>query len=203
MGVFFLDFICFWGLFFKSEEQDVKLRKLFSCIMIISAGFIPIINSSFFQPFFKGNMSYFEELWLWFILLGIVFITLGVKIHSLAFKAISGKKIDEEQLQLVKKKIYAIARHPTFLSWLFIFIGITFIMDSFIALLFCPILTACLELLGLFEEKYILIPKFGDSYIAYVKKTPNRLISHPYNYLLIILAIIVGYIGFINLGYIT
>ncbi len=166
--------------------------------MIITIGIIPIINSSFFQPFFKENFSYFGQYRIWFLIIGIIFIGIGLKIHSLAFKALNAKKIDVKQLELIRKDMFAIIRHPIYLSWILMFFGIVLIFDSFIALIFCPILTIFVEFLGFFEEKYILIPEFGKKYKDYKKKTPYRLIAPPYNYLLIILAIIAAYIGFLN-----
>ncbi|MBY8987783.1 MAG: hypothetical protein KGD61_04965, partial [Candidatus Lokiarchaeota archaeon] len=57
-----------------------------------------------------------------------------------------------------------------------------------------------IEILGFFEEKYVLLPEFGKKYNDYRRKTPNRLISQPYNYLLIIIAILVFYVGFLNIS---
>ena len=166
--------------------------------MIISAFLIPLFSSSFFQTFFNENISYFGQFWSWFLLLGIVFIVIGLKFHSLAKKALNVKESKEGRPFLIKKGIFEITRHPLYLSWFFIFLGFTFIMDSFAALIFCPLLVISIELLGYLEEKYILIPNYGNEYENYKEKSPNRLISQPYNYLLIIIAIIVVYIGFIN-----
>ena len=198
--VFFLNFICYWAFYFKSENIKNKSSKIFSIIMIISAGLIPIVNSSLFQPFININVSYFEEYWLWFILLGILFIAIGIKLHSLAIKAFNLRNNSPHQHQLLRKGIFEITRHPVYLSWWFIFLGITFVMDSIVALIFCPILIVFIEILGFFEEKYILLPEYGKKYNSYKQKTPNRLISQPYNYLLIIIAILVCYVGFLKIS---
>ena len=196
--IFILNFIAHWAFYFKGEEHKHKSSKPFSIIMIITIGLIPIINSSFFQPFFKENISYFGQYWTWFLIIGIIFMGIGLKIHSLAFKALNVKKIDVKQLELIRKDIFAIIRHPIYLSWILMFFGLAFILDSFIALIFCPILIIFIEFLGFFEEKYILIPEFRKKYKDYKKKTPNRLIAPPYNYILIFIAIIAAYIGFLN-----
>jgi len=196
--LFFLNFINLWQFFFRKEERKEKSFKLFSTIMIISAFLISLFNSSFFQLFFKENISYFGQFWTWFLFLGIVFIVFGLKLHSLAKKALNVKDSKNGKPILMKKGIFEITRHPLYLSWFFIFLGLTFVMDSFAGLIFCPILAIFIELLGYLEEKYILIPNYGNEYENYKKKSPNRLISQPYNYLLIIIAIIVVYIGFIN-----
>ena len=79
------------------------------------------------------------------------------------------------------------------------YLGITFILDSFIAIVISPILIILTDLLCFLEEKYIIIPKFGKNYEQYKKKNPYRLISPPYNYVFIIMGIIVAYIGLINI----
>ncbi len=196
--VFILNFIAYWAFYFKNQNYRHKSPKIFSCIMIITIGFIPIINSSFLQFFFKENISYFGQYWLWFSIIGLIFIVIGIKIHSLAVVTLNVKKTNTKQRDLIKKGVFEITRHPVYLSWILIFFGIVLILDSFAALILCPILTIFMELLGFFEEKYILIPEFGKKYEDYRIKTPKRLISPPYNYLLIIIATIVVYIGFLN-----
>jgi len=198
--IFFLNFIILWQFYYIKEERQERTFQILSDTMIISAFLISLFNSGFFRLFFKENISYFGQFWTWFLLLGIVFILIGLKLHSLAKKALNVKKFKNGKPILMKKGIFEITRHPLYLSWFFIFLGLTFVMDSFVALIFCPILAISIELLGSLEEKYILIPNYGKEYEKYKEKSPNRLISQPYNYLLIIIAILVIYIGFINLS---
>ncbi|MFX0106557.1 MAG: methyltransferase family protein [Candidatus Hodarchaeota archaeon] len=172
--------------------------KVFPKLWLINIILIPIINSSFLQPFFNENVSYFRNYWIWFLLIGIIIIAVGIKIYSLAKKLLKIKIIEEKIPTLITKGIYLILRHPTYLSWILIYIGITFILDSFVGILFCSILIIFTELLCFLEEKYIIIPKFIDSYEQYKKKTPYRLFPPPYNYVFIIMAIILTYIGFLN-----
>ena len=173
-------------------------KKIFPVIWIICIVLIPIANSSFLQPFFSENISYFYKYWLWFILIGIILIVFGMKIHSLIIKMLKTAN-ESESPKLLKKGVYEIMRHPQYLSWILIYLGITFIFDSFIAILFSPILIIITDLLCFLEEKYVNIPNFGKNYEQYKKKTPYRLISPPYNYVFIIMGIIVGYIGFLNI----
>ena len=198
--IFVINFIFYWQYYFKKRKYKQKSSQTFSHIMISTMLPIPIINSGYFDLIFKENFSYFGQYRIGFLVMGIVFIVIGIKFRSLAFKTLNIKKIDNKQHLLKRKGIYEIARHPIYLSWILMFLGISFIFDSFIGLILCPLLTIFIELLASFEEKYILIPKFGKDYENYKKKTPNRLISQPYNYLLIIIGIFVIYIGFLNLN---
>ena len=201
--LFLLNFLTYWILVLKQKLLDSKLsewyKKLFPVIWIICVCLIPIVNSSFFQPFFNENVSYFHQYWLWFILLGIIIIVFGIKIHTLATKLLKTAINEGETPILIRKGVYEIVRHPQYLSWLLIYLGITFIFDSFIAVIISPILFILTELLCFLEEKYLLTSKFEKNYDRYKKKTPYRLISPPYNYIFIIMGIIVAYIGFLNI----
>jgi len=122
-----------------------------------------------------------------------------MKIHSLTRKLLKTANYESESPKLLKKGVYEMMRHPQYLSWILFYLGITFIFDSFIAIVISPILIILTDLLCFLEEKYIIIPKFGKNYEQYKKKNPYRLISPPYNYVFIIMGIIVAYIGLINI----
>ncbi len=201
--VFLANFVINWMILSGHKSIKPKFsesyKKIFPVIWIICIIFIPIVNSSFFQPFFSENISYFYKYWLWFILIGIILIVFGMKIHSLTVKLLKTANYESESPKLLKKGVYEMMRHPQYLSWILFYLGITFIFDSFIAILFSPILIILIDLLCFLEEKYVIIPKFGKNYEQYKKKTPYRLISPPYNYVFIIMGIIVAYIGLINI----
>ena len=201
--LFLLNFHTYWILILKQKLLNSKLsdlyKKLFPIIWIICVFLIPIVNSSLFQPFFNENVSYFHQYWIWFIFIGIIIIVLGIKIHTLATKLLETAINEGETPILIRKGVYEIVRHPQYLSWFLVYLGITFIFDSFIAVIISPIFLILTELLCFLEEKYLLISKFEKKYDQYKKKTPYRLISPPYNYIFIIMGIIVVYIGFLNI----
>jgi len=201
--LFLLNFFTYWILILKQKLLESTLsewyKKAFPIIWIICMNLIPIVNSSFFQPFFNENISYFNQYWLWFILIGIILVVFGIKIHTLATKLLRITTNEGESPQLIKKGVYEIVRHPQYLSWFLIYLGITFIFDSFIAIIISPILFILTDLLCFLEEKYYLTTKFENNYNQYKKKIPYRLISPPYNYIFIIMGIIIAYIGFLNI----
>ncbi len=201
--LFLLNILAYWIIVLKKKIIHHKFRefykKIFPFIWIICIVLIPIINSSFFQLFFNENISYFHQYWLWFILIGIIIIILGIRIQILVKQSLRTEINEEDSPKLIKKGVYGIVRHPQYLSWILIYLGITFILDSFIAVLWFPILVILTEILCLLEENYLLSPKFGDYYEKYKKKIPYRLISPPYNYIFIIIGIIVAYIGILNI----
>ncbi|MFX1373824.1 MAG: methyltransferase family protein [Promethearchaeota archaeon] len=173
-------------------------KKIFPIIWMVSIFLIPVLNSSFFEPFFYINVSYFRQYWPWFFLIGIITIIFGIKINSLAIKSLKIVINGNESPKLIVKGVYEIVRHPQYFSWFLMYFGITFIFDSLIALIISPILFILTDRLCLLEEKYLLIPKFDMKYDQYKNKTPYRLISPPYNYIFIIMGLIVVYIGISN-----
>ncbi|MFX1589139.1 MAG: methyltransferase family protein [Promethearchaeota archaeon] len=189
-------------IFIKIKNPYAKIKrfykKVFPILWIFSLIPILIINSSLLQFIFNENISYFQDIWIWFLILGITFVIIGIRIASMATKRYEVKVIDAKESKLIKTGIYSVIRHPVYLSWVLIFMGCSFAFDSFLAILFIPILTVLLEIHCILEEKYILIPNFGEEYLEYKKKIPFRLFSPPYSYLLIIISLIVIYIGFLN-----
>jgi len=207
--IFLVNYITFWTLLIKNSDRKSNFlnfyKKIFPIIWIICINPIPIINSSFLGPYFNGNLSPLRQYWIWFMFLGIIFLAVGIKIYSLYKKILNyerGEDWEEKEIKLITNGVYKIVRHPNYLAWLLIFLGSTFILDSFISLILVPLLVILMELNGVLKEKHVLSPKYGEIYEKYKEKTPYRIISPPYNYLLYLIAIFVVYIGFLNLEYI-
>lgn len=204
--VFLINFTVFWTIQIKILNKKDKIlsayKKIFPLIWVICLNPIPFINSSFLEPYFNDNVSYFRQYWIWFLMLGVIFSAVGVKIYTLIKKSVKDIQEDEEDYRLVTNGVYKIIRHPTCLAWLLLFIGSTFILDSFVGLVITPLLIIITNLYGFLKEKYVFVPRFGILYETYREKTPYRVISPPYNSLLIIIAIFVILIGFYNLEYI-
>lgn len=182
----------------SNSKIDRYFKKLFPIIWTICLVSIPLFNTNWLQSIFNDNISYFQGFWIWFLILGISFIISGIKIASMAMKLYKVKVNDIKEKKLIKRGIYSIIRHPVHLCSILLFMGFSFVFDSFLAILFIPFFILFLEVHCILEEKYILIPNFGEEYLKYKEQVPFRLFSRPYNYLLIIIAFIVIYIGILN-----
>jgi protein-S-isoprenylcysteine O-methyltransferase Ste14 len=199
--VFIVNLTLYWFSYLNNEKIPKFhqfYKRIFPYIWTISLVGILILNSYFLQIIFPANFSYFQDLWIWFLLLGIVFILVGFKIISMVRKLFKVKVLSENDSKLITSGPYSLVRHPIYLAWILILTGWSFILDSPLAILFIPFLITSLHIQCIYEEKHILIPKYGESYLRYAEKIPYRLFSPPYNYLAIIIAIIVLYIGFVN-----
>ena len=199
--IFLANYFLYLILFLKTERKRSnawdKYTQVYLILWIAPIILIPIITSSIFSPFF-GTISYFQELWLWFILLGIILLIMGLKFGKSAMKANKIRGYGKGKHLLITDSVYKIMRHPIYFSWAIIFLGLALIFDSLIALLLTPFIVLFLEFGGYVEEKYIIIPEFGDQYITYKETTRWRLFSTPYNYLFLIISIFIIWVGVLN-----
>ena len=204
--LFLLNYMGFWVVLIKTSDKKSNLldfyKKIFPSIWIICINTIPFINSSFLAPYFNENISYLRQYWIWFLMLGVVFLVVGFRIYSLIKKSLESEQSNNNDYKLATGGVYRIVRHPNCLAWLLIFIGSTFVLDSFIGMILIPLLIILIEVNCFLKEKYVLAPKYGEIYEIYKEKTPYRVISPPYNSLLFIIAILVVYIGFLNFEFI-
>ncbi|MHA1489674.1 MAG: methyltransferase family protein [Promethearchaeota archaeon] len=199
--IFTINYLLYWIIFLKTKESKSKFWKSYTKIYLIIwsviAISIPIINSSFF-----GQKGYFFDYWIWFLLIGIIIICVGMRLIKSAMDINKNRGLEKGKYQLMTDGVYKIMRHPIYCAWGIIFLGLTFVLDSFISLVISPFFIFLLKLECIIEEKYLLLPRFGKKYEKYMEKTPNSLFPPPYNALLTIIAIFIVYVGFLNIEYI-
>ena len=204
LTIFILNLVVYWVLFIKVKNKERKIMKIFSklfpLIWTLSLIPVPIINSSFLILFFSSNYSYFEYYWVYFALLGFAFIVIGYNFAKRARKEYKVKSLDESDVKLITYGIFRIIRHPVYSAWAIIFLGVAIISDSLISLIISLLIMIILELHAIIEERLILIPKYNEAYENYKRKTPNRIIPTPMNLLLIIMALVIAYVGFLNVN---
>ncbi|MFW9972638.1 MAG: methyltransferase family protein [Candidatus Odinarchaeota archaeon] len=192
----------YWGLFQKAKNREKKIikvfYKIFPVIWAIVLFPIPILNTSFLKFYFTSNYSYFEQYWIFFALFGIALIILSVSFAKRAYKLYKRQSRNENKSYLITTGIFRLIRHPIYSAWGLFFLGIAILSDSFTSLIISPLIFIILEIHAIFEEKLILIPKYGEEYENYKNKTPNRIIPRPLNLLLILISIIIVYVGFLN-----
>ena len=181
---------------FKNSSYDklITFGKSFQYLSLANLLIITFLTSNFFQFFFPENLSYFHDLWSWFSLIGLIFIIGGFRIMHLTKKLLHQKKG-----KLITKGIYGTMRHPTYLALILITFGIAIILDSVTGLLLVPLVIVVLEIISLLEEKHVLLVKFQSQYQTYKEKIQSRLFPNPYNYLLIIISILIVYVGILNI----
>lgn len=166
----------------------------FTMLLLFS---ILIINSSIFNHVFDENVSYFQDLWIWFSLIGIFLIFGGIRIMQIANKSFKSNKKDK--LEFSTTGIFKVMRHPHYTALFLMYNGFSIILDSLIGILMLPFLAILLEIIANIEEKQVYMKKLKGPYQNYIKKTPSKIFPNPYNYVLIIVNILIFYVGFLNL----
>ena len=158
---------------------------------------IPIINSSLFNHLFDENISFFQDLWIWFGLIGICLLAGGIRIIQLANQSFKSNINDKMVYSTVG--ISKVMRHPHYTALFLMYNGLSIVLDSLVGILILPFLAILLEITIYLEEKKVLLRKFKSTYQNYIKKTPSKLFPNPYNYILIIVDLLIFYVGFLNL----
>ena len=179
----------------RSYDKIITRGKFFQYLSLVNLLILLFFTSNFFQFFFPENFSYFYDLWGWFSLIGVIFIIGGSRIMYLATKL-----LHQKEDKLVTKGIYKTMRHPIYLALILISFGSAIILDSITGLLLIPFIIAVLEIISFLEEKHVLMIKFQSQYQTYKEMIPSRLFPNPYNYVLIIISILIAYVGFLNLA---
>jgi len=201
--LFILNLIIYWLTILKVKNKEktiVKIFfKLFPLIWTFSLITIPIINSSLLILYIPNNYSYFKYYWIFFALLGIAFIIIGINFAKKARKVYKVKLVNDPDSKLITTGIFRIIRHPIYSAWVIVFLGIALISDSIISLIISPLILIILEIHAKTEEKFILIPKYGKAYENFKNKTTKRIIPSPLNLLLLIITFIIVYVGFLNI----
>ncbi len=177
----------------RSYDRVVSNGKRFQYLSLVNILLIIFFSSNFLQSFFPENFSYFRDLWGWFSLIGLVFIIGGSRIMYLATRL-----LNQKQGKLMTKGIYGTMRHPIYLAIILISYGSAIILDSVIGLLLILINIVILEFVSSIEEKHVLLVKFQSPYQVYKDSLHYRLFPNPYNYILIIISILIAYVGFLD-----
>ena len=181
-----------WYVRILYKKQIIKSWFIYFSILLLFP--ILIINSSILSAFFNENLSYFRNLWIWFTLLGILFLVSGARMMQLANRLLS-----KSNKSYSTEKIFKQMRFPRYSALFLIYYGLAILLDSFIGILFIPVFMILLEIIVYIEEKRVLLKKYKKSYENYIQKTTSKLFPNPYNYVLIIITVLIFYVGFLNL----
>ena len=152
----------------QEEPQGSEQKRLSMIVHVITHVIIMpfTLIYSIFLPLQLGT---------WWFYLGLPVYLIGL-IMALGFSiTFSSAPTD----QPISHGVYAISRHPSYLSFFLAFTGIGISCASWIFLL-CALVWMGTWLIGVEEEERMLIEKYGDAYRQYMKRTP-RWIGFPKN----------------------
>ncbi len=89
---------------------------------------------------------------------------------------------------------YSTVRHPMTGMFIMILIAVMFSLSSILSLIFIILFTIFFHGATLYEERTWLIPKFGQTYLDYMRNVPERYFSKRKSIMLLLL------IGFCTIG---
>jgi protein-S-isoprenylcysteine O-methyltransferase Ste14 len=152
---------------FNKNEKEMK-----NGFMYYFAGILLII--AYLIPWFLDNPVHIKELWYagWLIwIIGLVLLFLPMFIFR--NKGLVMKKNDwTKTTVLVDTGIYSIIRHPLYLGWSLMYFAIILWSQHFLTITIGITGVICVYLISRKEDQ-LLIKKFGNDYLDYMKKVPR------------------------------
>ena len=107
-------------------------------------------------------------------LVGLIPLIIGVLINILAdgalHKAGTTVKPFQESNALVTDSVYGISRHPIYLGFVLLLIGVAILLSSLSPWIIIPIFIILMERLFIHIEERMLEEKFGANWITYKRK---------------------------------
>lgn len=190
-----INFSWYWIVLRRNFPQISKnTSTIFLLFLMIILYSIPVLNMRFL-----ANKTYFQDLWIGFIVLGGIFVVLGVIIFKKTLEISSEYDTFIGKFQVLNKGMYEVVRHPIYLSIILMFIGLSFVFDSVLAIILIPFIIILFEVQAYYEEKILFMEHCEEEYKIYKEKTPKRLmVPSPLNVFLIIIGFFVIYLGMVN-----
>ena len=117
------------------------------------------------------KIEYIDYLGWILLVLSIYFALAPVYIFKKKAKVPEGKSYIHTK-EIVDTGLFGIVRHPQYLSMLLVEIGLVFIIQHWLILIL-SIICIILTYNGIIKQDRILVRKFKDDYVNYMKKVPR------------------------------
>jgi protein-S-isoprenylcysteine O-methyltransferase Ste14 len=107
-------------------------------------------------------------------LLGLIPLAIGIVLNLLADNALHKRgttvKPFQESSALVSDSVYGISRHPMYLGFVLMLIGVAILLGTLTPWIIVPIFALLMEFVFIREEEHMLKEKFGPIWLEYAKK---------------------------------
>lgn len=161
-----------WILIHKTIKFWRKLGKFSYLLIILSwVGFALIVYQ------FKNPITSIQLNYPYFKSIGVMLLATAFYIDYLRAKVFNSKYLIglpeiQNRSKLIISGIYSKIRHPRYLSYMIVSLGLAFLTQLLSLFIIFPIFIILMYILTLFEEEE-LIKRFGQEYIRYMKRTPR------------------------------
>ena len=161
-----------------SDKMDFILSKknyrIIPPTYIILIIIIPFMPQPRIEPIIGfrifGTMQYDIILFL----VGMILLTIASVMELLTFR-INKLAFGGRSDRIYSENIYGKVRHPMYSAFIPLYLGLSLIHGSIYSIILFPFLIILLQIWIYQEEKYALIPQFGEKYLLYKKSTPRFL----------------------------
>jgi protein-S-isoprenylcysteine O-methyltransferase Ste14 len=107
-------------------------------------------------------------------LVGVISIVIGVLLNLAADKALhqanTTVKPFEEPTALITKGVYGISRHPMYLGFVLILLGVAVLMQGWTPYLVIPVFVALMEIKFVRFEEQAMQQEFGQAWLDYKRR---------------------------------
>lgn len=151
------------------QSGDLRVKGILGSA-ITYLGIVLLLGPWIALPFLP-QPSYFGALRMFLQALGALFVVLGLILYAASLRhllpAFREQFSEFTPSRLVAGGPYRLVRHPIYLSCLLILSGLYFVRSASLSVLFLPLLWLLLWGVTVYEERRILIPRFGSQYMRY------------------------------------
>jgi protein-S-isoprenylcysteine O-methyltransferase Ste14 len=103
------------------------------------------------------------------ITLGAVLVVLSGNLARTSLAIVFGER--RETPHVIRKSVYAVVRHPMYLSQIVLYLGLLVMSISLAAALVWAVAISFLRHISLYEER-LLLARFGEDYERYMREVP-------------------------------
>lgn len=164
----------------KSTVSSSRTDK-FSFPIVWLSTFPPIVFAYLIykHSIFPDGFGSFSTQFRFMVYLGCLFIAFGVTIRLLAVFALKQQFTTKVSIieghKIVKTGIYRIIRHPAYLGYLAVMLGIGLVLGNWVGLMTLMVLPFLGILYRIRVEESVLLGHFGSAYEEYANRTKRLL----------------------------
>lgn len=164
----------------KSRVSSTRTDK-FSFLIVWLSTFPPILFAYLIQKhsIFSSGFGSFSAQFRFMVYLGCLFIAFGVTIRLIAIITLKQQFTTTVSIieghRIVQTGIYKVIRHPAYLGYLAVMLGIGLVLENWVGLTALVVLPLSGILYRIHVEESVLLDYFGSAYQEYANRTKRLL----------------------------